>query len=163
MSPISSSITITVSMNTEGNFHEVGWVYYNQWFDEYVISQQVRLNYRVKSMFYLLFDTVAKHGTTSKYATQWRAAAQPRTRLQSWFTAYSPNGRILRVTKLHFRPFIFISQLKCSTLGHINLGTSSRTIDVIGNPLTSNTSYFTHIWVVVKSYDLDILDHELWL
>lgn len=132
MSPISSSIKIIVSMNTKGNFLKVG-------FDEYVLLQQIRLNYRDKSMFYLLFDTVAKHGRTSKYATQRRAAAQPHTRLQWWFTAYSPNGRILRVTKLHFRPFIFIFQLKCSTLGHINLGTSSRTIVVVGNPLTHHT------------------------
>lgn len=57
--------------NGNGTYQNIGRVYYGQWFDEYV-HLQICLKYRVKinvlSLIYStpLFDTVAKHGKTSR-------------------------------------------------------------------------------------------------
>lgn len=107
-------------------------------------------------MFYLLFDTVAKHGRTSKYATQWRAAAHTAPVViygvfskRAYFTGY----------QITLSPFYFYFPVKMFNAPPHKFGHQFKDDRRYRKP--PNTSYFTHIRVVVKSDDLDILDHEL--
>lgn len=161
MSPISSSIKIIVSMNTKGIFHKVGWVYYDQWFDEYVLLQQIRLNYRVK--IHVL--TIVLHRSEARdLSTVWhtvaRSGAATHTAPVVIYSVFSKRPYFMGY-QITLSPFYFYFPVKMFNARPHNFGHKFKDDRRYRQP--SNLSYSTHVRVVVKSDDLDILDHEsLW-